>query len=68
MSRCEDFPCCGHGGGDGPCPEVNPKTGALIWRCCDCGARLPRGATSSLCRGCLSAIARGYGGNQGGGE
>lgn len=51
MPRCEDFPCCGHEPGD--CPDAQGRM-----RCCDCGKRLAKGATSSLCAACLRAIRR----------
>lgn len=47
---CEDYPCCGHTSGD-PCPKRDAK-GRIIMTCCECGARLPRGARSSICEGC----------------
>jgi hypothetical protein len=56
MARCEDYPCCGHTDGD-PCPQRDSK-GNIVARCCDCGRRLVRGATSSLCRGCMKRLLR----------
>lgn len=55
MARCEDFPCCGHEPGD--CPEID-KSGREVWRCVECGGRLPRSATSSICRKCTRAMQR----------
>lgn len=55
MPRCEDFPCCGHE--PGHCPRIG-KDGREIYRCVDCGRELPKGATSSLCRGCTKALHR----------
>jgi hypothetical protein len=52
MARCEDFPCCGHTSGE--CPTVT-KTGRLVYRCCECGGKLPSSATSSICRRCMTA-------------
>ena len=53
MSRCEDFPCCGHVDPDGSsyCPDEDGR-----FRCCDCGAKLPLNALSSLCNQCLRKI------------
>ena len=31
MSRCEDFPCCGHK--DGECPSYNKFGQELCWDC-----------------------------------
>ena len=61
VARCEDYPCCGHGpaplGDGGGCPRTDPDTGAIeAWPCAQCGAWLPRGATSSLCGGCLGRL------------
>jgi hypothetical protein len=47
---CEDFPCCGHQAGD--CPSRDTQ-GREVWRCIECGGRLPRRATSSICQRCL---------------
>jgi len=49
MSRCEDYPCCGHEAGD--CPETDSQ-GRQRWRCVDCGKLLPLKASSSLCTTC----------------
>ena len=50
MSRCEDYPCCGHGpppqGDGGVCPDEEGR-----FNCVLCGVKLPRGATSSICNG-----------------
>lgn len=35
MSRCEDYPCCGHAPGE--CPERYERTGRVL--CVDCGRR-----------------------------
>lgn len=48
MARCEDFPCCGHEAGD--CPRQTDD--GPVFRCCECGADLPKRATSSICRPC----------------
>lgn len=55
MARCEDFPCCGHEAGD--CPSLDRK-GRDVWRCVECGAKLSRRATSSICSGCQRAARR----------
>lgn len=49
---CEDYPCCGHGpistGGDGGgCPDSEGR-----FNCVECGGKLPRDATSSICMPC----------------
>jgi len=53
MSRCEDYPCCGHGpppmGDGGGCPDSDGR-----YDCVLCGAKLPVGASSSICGACLS--------------
>jgi len=43
---CEDYPCCGHESGD--CPDSSGRM-----KCVECGKRLPRTATSSICARCL---------------
>ena len=55
MSRCEDFPCCGHGppplGDDGGCPDAEGR-----FNCVLCGVKLPKGARSSICSAaCLAS-------------
>lgn len=50
MSRCEDFPCCGHE--MGCCPDFCPETGRQLNMKCVCSAPVPLGG-SSLCEGCL---------------
>lgn len=45
---CEDFPCCGHD----ICPDFDEDGKQLNMRC-TCGAAVPLGSSSSLCRGCL---------------
>ena len=54
-SRCEDYPCCGHE--DGDCPDRD-EHGNETWKCAKCGARLPKGARSSLCNSCISRMNR----------
>lgn len=49
MSRCEDWPCCGHE--DGCCPDF--EDGRQINMKCVCGAVLPLEARSSICDACL---------------
>lgn len=56
MPRCEDYPCCGHTPGD-PCPDRD-RQGRIVPRCCECGKRLPRNASSSICRRCMAAAHR----------
>jgi hypothetical protein len=48
MARCEDYPCCGHESGD--CPDSSGRM-----KCVECGKRLPRTATSSICAKCIRA-------------
>lgn len=55
--RCEDYPCCGHVGEDGPCPDFDPDTGKQLNMRCVCGARVPLGSRSSICAGCLRRAA-----------
>lgn len=53
MTRCEDFPCCGHtdATGDVFCPDEE----GLV-PCCECGRRFKiRG--SSICPTCLDRFA-----------
>ena len=52
MSRCEDYPCCGHTSED-PCPRLD-RNGKIVPECVTCGARL-RGKyrSGSFCGGCL---------------
>lgn len=51
MSRCEDFPCCGHGpspfGDNGGCPDEEGR-----FRCVTCYERMQRGARSAICEKC----------------
>lgn len=42
---CEDYPCCGHEQGD--CPDSEGRM-----KCVECGKRLSRSATSSICKKC----------------
>jgi len=51
MARCEDFPCCGHEAGD--CPDSHGRM-----KCVECGKRLPRTATSSICVRCQRVMAQ----------
>lgn len=46
MPRCEDYPCCGHEAGD--CPDSSGRM-----TCVECGKRLAKNATSSICAKCL---------------
>jgi hypothetical protein len=62
-TRCEDYPCCGHGpppmGDGGGCPK-RYEDGTEVWRCASCGADLKPGASSALCSGCSSRASRDY--------
>lgn len=49
MPRCEDFPCCGHAAGD--CPDAQGRM-----RCVECGRKLRRNASSSICESCTRKI------------
>lgn len=51
MSRCEDFPCCGHE--LGCCPDFDADGSQLNMKCV-CGAPVPLSSASSLCRWCLT--------------
>jgi len=50
MSRCEDFPCCGHE--LGCCPDFD-ESGRQLNMVCTCGAKIPITSRSSICDGCL---------------
>ena len=54
-TRCEDYPCCGHGpapyGDGGGCP-VQFDDGTERWPCARCGALMPVGNRSAICDGC----------------
>ena len=48
MSRCEDFPCCGHGNDPGGCPDFETTR-----NCKDCGTAFhPDSLTWDYCYGC----------------
>lgn len=53
MSRCEDFPCCGHEAGC--CPSFDADTGEQLDMKCTCGASVPLSSRYSICQGCLDA-------------
>lgn len=53
MARCEDYPCCGHVGDEGPCPDFDPETGKQLNMRCVCGAEVPLSSRWSLCTACL---------------
>ena len=53
MSKCEDWPCCGHEAGC--CPSID-NDGNEINYCCECKNELPEGSSSSLCYSCQQAI------------
>ena len=40
---CEDYPCCGHE--ENGCPDAEGR-----YKCVLCGAKLPKGATSAICK------------------
>jgi len=53
--RCEDYPCCSHGppplGDGGGCPDSQGR-----FNCVDCGRKLPKGNSSSLCNNCITRM------------
>ena len=51
MSRCEDYPCCGHEAGD--CPDSKGRM-----KCVECGRRMSNRATSSICASCQCSMAK----------
>ena len=55
MPRCEDYPCCGHGppplGDDGGCPDSQGR-----FNCVECGGKLPKRASSSICARCRNRV------------
>ena len=51
MPRCEDYPCCGHEPGD--CPDSQGRMS-----CVECGKRLPKTASSSICSACMKRMSR----------
>jgi len=56
MSRCEDYPCCGHGTdqwGNPDCPDSKGR-----FKCVECGRPLLKTATSSICARCLRKMQR----------
>lgn len=56
MSRCEDFPCCGHE--LGCCPDFD-EAGRQLNMKCTCGASVTLSG-SSICQACMDAIEDGY--------
>lgn len=52
MSRCEDWPCCGHE--SGCCPDFD-DSGNQLNMVCTCGAKLPVDARYSICEGCMES-------------
>jgi len=52
---CEDWPCCGHE--QGCCPDYDEEGNQLNMKC-TCGATVPIGSKSSLCKGCLTRALR----------
>lgn len=58
MTRCEDYPCCGHGldqNGNPDCPDSQGR-----FTCVGCGKRLSKKATSSFCSKCERRNERNY--------
>lgn len=55
MSRCEDWPCCGHEAGC--CPDYD-ESGKQLNMKCTCGATVPLHSRSSLCQSCLTRLSR----------
>lgn len=53
MPRCEDYPCCGHE--PNGCPDSQGR-----FPCVECGRKLPKHATSSICPSCMKAAHRRY--------
>lgn len=51
MARCEDYPCCGHEPGD--CPDSSGRM-----KCVECGKRLKKDSTSSICPPCTCSMLR----------
>lgn len=51
MSRCEDWPCCGHEAGC--CPDYD-ESGQQLNMKCVCGAAVPLGSRFSICESCLN--------------
>lgn len=49
MTRCEDYPCCGHSNGE--CPNSDDT-----FNCCQCGKKLKKDTTSSLCNRCIQRV------------
>lgn len=50
MSRCEDYPCCGHAGDPDGCPDFSREN-----ECEDCGRSFhPDGGTERFCHRCLA--------------
>jgi len=55
MSRCEDYPCCGHAGDPGGCPSRELRT------CKDCGVKFhPDDLCWDYCYRCQEAERRRY--------
>lgn len=52
MSRCEDWPACGHE--LGCCPDYDADTGKQLNMKCTCGATLPITRRFSICDGCMN--------------
>lgn len=58
MNRCEDYPCCGHGTdqyGNPDCPDSQGR-----FTCVNCGKRLSKKASSSICPKCQRRMKKRY--------
>jgi len=51
MSRCEDYPCCGHE--SGCCPSFD-EDGRQTDMKCTCGASVPLDSRVSICEACIA--------------
>lgn len=57
LKPCEDYPCCGHeplSMGAPGCPPTN-EDGVQVGMRCICGAFVPLGSRTSLCKKCMAA-------------
>lgn len=58
MSRCIDWPCCGHE--SGCCPDFDDD-GNQLNMVCVCGAKLPVNNRYSICDSCMNSDEEGDG-------